>query len=201
MVGSRALNAKARASAQRQFTSLVRKLNDQLGKDLASRFVVTIGDEFQALLRHTAPIPDLIWTVEEYQARDIRLGLGYGTLHTPLQPIALNIDGPVLHAARAAVTLAQRGRMLGGVFSGFGEYDEVLTGFAQVLRQMRARWTDRQREVVGLLRQGKSQAEVAVQLRITRQAVSERALSAGWDAYRYAEVGWHRALRLATASK
>ncbi|MBY0496754.1 MAG: SatD family protein [Cyanobacteria bacterium] len=199
MVHSRELQPAVRASAQTQFSRLINELNRTFKQDIASKFAVTIGDEFQGLLLTAEVIPELIWTVEKrYQAREIRFGIGFGILHTKLQAAALNIDGPVLHAARAAITAARQEKLLGGVFSGFGVHDEILTGFAQSLHHMRTNWTDRQKEVVDLLRRGFTQGEAAARLAITRQAVSERAVSAGWDTYRRVEAAWRQGLKVAT---
>jgi SatD family (SatD) len=202
MVHSRELSARARATAQRDFSNLVVLLNRRFRRGIASKFVITLGDEFQALLSDANVIPDIVWTIEsEYRQRDVRLGFGYGTLHTPLQRVALNMDGPVLHRARAAISLARGRKLLGGVFEGFGAYDDVLTGFAQALWQVRQRMTERQHEVVALLRSGKSRVEAAAKLRISKQAMSTHATAAGWEAYRAAERGWETALGLATRGK
>lgn len=199
MVHSRELSARSRATAQRDFAKLITLLNRRFRRSIASRFVITLGDEFQALLSDPAVIPDLVWMIEtEYHQRDVRLGFGFGTLHTPIQPVALNIDGPVLHHARTAITVARNRRILGGVFEGFGAYDEILTGFAQVLREIRRRLTERQREVVAMMRSGKTQMETAAALGISKQAVSEHAMAAGWEASKLAERGWKGALDLAT---
>lgn len=199
MVHSRELPAGARAAAQRDFAKLIALLNQKFRRSIASRFAITLGDEFQALLSNPADIPDIVWTVDtEYHQRDVRLGFGLGTLHTPIQRVALNIDGPVLHRARTAITIARKRKMLGGVFDGFGAYDEILTGFAQALRDIRRRLTDRQCEVLMLLRSGKTQIDVAGALGISKQAVSEHAMAAGWETYRTAEQGWKAALELAT---
>lgn len=174
-------------------------LNRRFRSSIASRFVITLGDEFQGLLSDPEVVPDVVWMVEkEFHQRDVRLGFGFGTLHTPIQAVALNIDGPVLHNARAAITLARRRRMLGGVFEGFGGFDPVLTGFAQILHHSRKRMTSRQRNVVEHLRQGLSQMRVAEKLEVSKQAVSYHAIAAGWEAYRTAEIGWKVALDLAT---
>lgn len=201
MVQSRALPAAARAKAQRDFSRLVTLLNKRFGDDLASKFVVTIGDEFQGLLINAAVIPDIVWLIDStYGARSIRMGIGYGVLHTPLQKFALNIDGPALHQARAAITLAHSRRLLGGVFSGFGEYDEVLLGFAQALRHVRSNLTGRQLDAVRLLREGRTQMAAAKKLGVTKQSVSERVVAAGWEPYRLGEAGWRKALTMATAT-
>lgn len=202
MVESRALSPSARAVAQAEFAGLVRKLNTRFKRAVASQFVVTIGDEFQGLLRTAEVIPELIWTIESsYAARDIRIGIGYGVLHTPLRKTALNIDGPVLHEARAAIMIARDKRMLGGVFHGFGSFDSILLGLAQLTRHIRSNWTDRQREVVGLLRENLTQTEIAERLGVSKQAVSDHSVAAGWEPYRLAEAGWLQALALARAGQ
>lgn len=202
MVQSRALPAAARAKAQQDFSRLVALLNRRFADDIASKFVVTIGDEFQGLLSNAEAIPDIVWLIDStYGARSIRIGIGYGVLHTPLQKIALNIDGPALHEARAAILLAHGRRMLGGVFSGFGEYDDVLLGFAQALRHVRSNLTKRQLEAVGLLREGRTQMAAAKKLGVTKQSISERVVTAGWEPYRLGEIGWRKALALATGTE
>ena len=199
MVDSRALSPSARNAAQKSFVRLVALLNRRFRQAIASQFVITLGDEFQGLLRDAAIIPELVWLIEgEYRQRDIRLGIGYGTLFTPLRRIALNIDGPAFHHARAAITVARKRKFLGGVFDGFGAYDDVLTGYAQVLRYVRGNMTPRQRRVFEILRSGRTRQQAAQTLRISKQAVSRHAIAAGWDSYRLAEIGWARALRLAT---
>jgi hypothetical protein len=198
MVHSRELSPMDRASAQRDFSQLISLLNRRYRRYIAARFVITLGDEFQGLLSNPEIIPDLVWLIEtEYHQRDLRLGFGMGTLHTPLRPVALNIDGPVLHNARAAITYARSRRLLGGVFEGFGAYDPILTGFAQILRHARHRMTARQRTVVNLMRAGRTQLKAGKELRISKQAVSGHSIAAGWEAYRHAEVGWKAALELA----
>ncbi|MGH8479994.1 MAG: SatD family protein [Gammaproteobacteria bacterium] len=200
MVHSRALTVPDRAAAQEEFTNLVTLLNQRFRRSIASRFVITLGDEFQGLLSNPEVIPELVWLIEtEYREREVRIGVGYGTLHTPIRKVALNIDGPVLHYARAAITVARTKKLLGGVFNGFGPHDDVLTGFAQVLRYVRQHMTAKQRQVLELLRAGHTQHQAAVVLGISKQAVSDHAIAAGGDAYRLAELGWTQALRLATS--
>jgi SatD family (SatD)/Bacterial regulatory proteins, luxR family len=198
MVHSRALTPVKRAAAQRDFAKLIALLNRRFRRSVASRFVITLGDEFQGLLLAADVIPEIVWAIEnEYHQREVRLGFGFGKLHTPMQSVALNIDGPVLHNARAAITLARNRRMLGGVFEGFAPYDGVLTGFAQILRHTRQHMTARQRTVIALLREGQTQMQIAAGLGISKQAVSDHAIAAGWESYRAAEAGWKEALDIA----
>lgn len=196
MVRSRDLPSARRAILQRRFVRLTDRLNHDYRRLVAAKFVVTLGDEFQGLLNSAAVIPDLVWHFEQYFAeRDLRLGIGFGTLTTPLQKIAINIDGPALHAARFAVDAARRSKALGGVFRGFGQLDETLDGLARVLWFHRSRWTLSQRKIANLLRQGLSQTQAARKLRVTPQVISKQLLAAGWVQYAAGENAWRMILQ------
>jgi hypothetical protein len=196
MVGSRRMVASRRRVLQRQFAGLVAGLNRDYRKEIASRFVITLGDEFQGLLNSAARIPDLIWRLEQdFPLCEFRVGIGLGTLDTELQKYAINIDGPALHTARAAIEYARKARVLGGVFRGFGDLDDILNGMAMLLRFHRSRWTQSQRNIAGLLRGGMSQTEVAYELGIKKQVVSKQVLASGCYPYIAAEKAWRMILQ------
>jgi hypothetical protein len=184
-----------RGALQRRFAQLIVDLNREYRKKIASKFVITLGDEFQGLLKSATVIPDLLWRLEEdLPQREFRVGVGLGTLDTPLQKYAINIDGPALHTARAAIEHAKKARVLGGVFRGFGELDDILTGIGSLLWFQRSRWTESQRNIASLLRKGMSQIEVAGKLGIKRQVVSRQVLSSGCYPYIAAESAWRMIL-------
>lgn len=196
MVRSRELPSARRGLVQKHFQDLVRGLNREYRAAIAAKFSITLGDEFQGLLHAASVLPDLIWRLEEdFADRDLRVGVGIGSLDTPLQSYAINIDGPALHAAREAIELAAKGDILGGVFRGFGTLDEVLTGMSTLLRFQRSSWTKSQRNIANLLRQGKMQSQVAAHLRVSRQLVSKQVAALGWKAYAAGENAWRIILR------
>jgi len=196
MVRSRDVPRARRGVLQKQFGELIATLNRDYRKTIASKFVVTLGDEFQGLLNSAGWIPDLIWRLEQdFPEREIRVGIGFGVLDTPIQKVALNLDGPALHAARAAIERAKRTKALGGMFSGFGDLDEILNGIARLLWFHRSRWTPSQRNIVSLLRQGMSQTDAARKLRIKKQVVSRQVLASGCSQYIAAENAWRMILQ------
>ena len=196
MVKSRALPAGQRALVQKHFQELVANLNKEYRNGLASKFAITLGDEFQGLLTTSTVLPDLIWQIEEkFPDRQLRVGIGMGTLDTPLQAYAINIDGPALHAGRDAIEAAKKSNLLGGVFSGMGSLDEVLNGIARLLWFHRSNWTKAQRTIANLLRKGMMQSEVAERLGISRQVVSKQVAASGWVTYAGAEKAWRIILR------
>jgi hypothetical protein len=191
MVKSRELPSAQRGPVQKHFADLIRALNAEYRKGIAARFVITLGDEFQGLLNTSTLTPDLIWKLEEsFPDRELRVGVGLGTLDTPLQKVAINIDGPAFHAARAAIEIAKKNNLLGGVFVGFGQINDALNGIARMLWFHRSNWTSSQRTITGLLRTGMSQSEIAEHLRIKRQVVSKQVSASGSVIYIGAEKAW-----------
>jgi len=169
MVSSREVPRSQRPAVQKSFKELVVYLNQKYSKAILSKFVITLGDEFQGLLSSAAVIPDLIWDIDQrFSDRHLRVGLGLGQLDTPVQKEAINVDGPALHYARAAIQTASEKRTLGGVFLGFGELDPVLNGMARILWFHSSRLTRQQSKIVELLRRGKSQSDAAEEMGITR---------------------------------
>src|SRR5260370_15365093 len=196
IVASRRVGEAQRSLVQRQLEGLVTPLNARYRRAIAARFLVTLGGEFQGVLRRGDVIPDLIWDIETGLADvDVRLGIGFGTLLPPFKTLALGMDGPAFHAARDAIELARKRRLHGGLFKGFGATDDlVLNGLARLLRQERHGLSPAPLATLALLRQGRSQAEIAKQLRLTRQAVSSRAQSARWEAFAEAQRAWRAGL-------
>jgi hypothetical protein len=196
LVASRRLSRTARAAAQRALRDLVESLDRISGDQLGSRFAITTGDEFQGLLRAPDPIPELLWAVQvERHELPIRIGVGRGALFTALRDETVGMDGPVFHAARAAIDSSRTTHGDRPVFAGFGAAeDRVLGGIAAGLSALRARWTGRQREVARLLRQGLTQSEVAAELGITPQSVHQHVVAAALAVHDELEDGLRAAL-------
>ena len=202
-MASRQLSPSDRREVQAELRQFLSWLNQQYRSAVLSDFVITTGDEFQALLRDPEPIPDIAWELEaKLGPVGVRLGIGFGTIHTPLRPVAIGMDGPAFHRAREAITKAAKKSWNGGVFLGFTDLgDKILNGFARSLHRHRTDMTERQREVAAILRQGKTQTEVAEMLEITKQAVSNHVGAMGWEEYSIAETGWRAALKLLSADR
>jgi len=196
MVKSRELSRAERPGVQVSFSEFIGELNRKYRHAILARFVVTLGDEFQGLLCEARVLPNLLWDMHyKFQMRALRVGVGFGLIDTPMGRNAINIDGPALHHARNAIDFAKKEKLLGGVFSGFGERnDAAFNGFARLLQHHRSRLKRQQRRVIELLRQSHTQTAIAEELGVSRQAVSLYARAAGWEAYHEGENGWRALL-------
>lgn len=196
IVQSRALSSTQRMELQLEFARALQGVNTKYAGSIASRFIITVGDEFQGLLEDASVVPDLIWEIEDAMDQvEFRFGIGYGSLTTGLKPDAIGMDGPSFHTAREAIVLAKKEKKLGGVFVGFGASEDcILNGYARMLWYHRHEWNSTQREVARQLRSGRVPAQISDALGISQQAVSSRVQSAGWNVYQEAERGWREAL-------
>jgi len=197
MVQSRELKAQERRATQLTFSTFLKKINTEFRKAVLARFVITLGDECQGILHDATVLPDLLWRFDEFENRQLRVGIGRGVLYTPVGRDAINIDGPALHRARASIERAKKDRLLGGVFEGFGKnHDAVFNGFARLLHHHRSNLSNQQRQVVAYLRSGLNQTQTAEKMGVTKQAVSLYAARAGWEAYSEGEQAFKTALGL-----
>lgn len=196
IVHSRRITGARRRDLQKRLESLLTEVNRDFATTIAAKFLITVGDEFQGLLRSAAVIPQLLRRLEtDFPDITLRIGIGRGPLETDLRASAIGMDGPVWHAARAAIEEAKRSDRLGGVFEGFGPADDLIhNGFARVLHLLRSRLTDKQRRLLDALLGNQTQKEVAHATGVSKQAVSKQARAAGVEAYREAEVAWRSVL-------
>lgn len=175
----------SRSSAQEELRVLLQWINENLQSQIASKFLITVGDEFQGLLKAVAPVQRIISKFDtEYRFAQIRFGIGLGIISTEVTEYSIGMDGPAWYNAREAISFARKHKLLGGYFRGFETTDDkVLNGLSRELNWHRSKWTDNQREVIFQLENGRSQQEIANAAGSSKQLVSRQVHAAGWQAY------------------
>lgn len=168
-----------RARVQRAFQRAIEKINSEFRDEIASNFVLTIGDEFQGLLLSAKEGYRLVRRFAELmEPVDFAFGLGIGPLSTPLKKeAALGMDGEAFHRARAALAAAKREKRRLVL-----DFDHASLPLANALLALMerdwARLTPRQKEILRLMDKYRNQSLVARKLRISQPAVSKSVSSA-----------------------
>ena len=146
------------------------------------RFERTAGDEFQGLLDDPAAVVDAVRRL----ARDggWSIGVGAGPVQTPLPGTTRAGAGPAFLAARAAVEAAKRRpvrlAVRGVAGEAAGDAQSVLTALvALVERRSEQAWA-----AIELVEAGRTQAQAATELHVSRQAVGQRLGAAHWEVER-----------------
>lgn len=159
---------------QRHLEKTLSSLNARFSDQIPSQFTITLGDEFQGTVSSGEQVPEVVLDLFLAVRAKLRLGIGYGEIHTGLKERAIGSDGPAWHMARAALGEAKLAHQ--GLPCVFRSSDErsarILTGCLASL----AAWTEfltvRQSEVLLALRQTGSLAAAAGELGVTPQRVS-----------------------------
>jgi hypothetical protein len=144
-------------------------------------FTRTVGDEFQGLLADPVSVVDAILSLMRSQLWHV--GLGIGAVEEPLPADARSARGEAFLCARNAVERAKDEPSHLVVVAARQVDHEATDAEAglRLLASVRTRRTDQGWEAVDLVGQGHSRGEVAGMLDISRQAVSQRLLTAQWS--------------------
>ncbi|MFO7654202.1 MAG: SatD family protein [Candidatus Krumholzibacteriia bacterium] len=206
LVGSRDIAAPERRRLQDRLAArLATARSPEAVPGMASRPLITLGDEFQGL--YTADdagvqrVLELIpAVVDEARPTAARFGLGVGTLTTAVQREALGMDGPCFHRARAALEQTRALDVLCQLHSGAGALDELWSTAAAYALRQRHEWTDAQHEAIALYLELGEWKQVAARLGVSPSAVSLRHKAAGWTRYRRAWTALEHGLLLVVQS-
>ena len=147
---------------------------------LVRPFDRTAGDEVQAVAESPAVVVDLV--LELLRRERWSIGIGIGPVETPLPKQTRAGRGPAFEFARRAVERAKSsvGQIaVDGVEAAAAEdADAALTLLAVVV----LRRSPQGHDAVALARTGATQAQIADELGISKQAVSQRLAAAAWRA-------------------
>ena len=184
-----------RFDLQKQVEKTLQKMNELFGDYMVSRFTLTLGDEFQALLKVDAPIFQIIDTLRsELTPTQLRFGIGLGEIVTAIDPLqSVGADGPAYWNARAAINFVHQKNDYGNTQIYFSSGKENQDFFVNALissgEAIRSGWRDSQEEILlNLLKRSVysesfSQQDLAQSLAINPSALSKRLKSSSIRVY------------------
>lgn len=187
-----------RNTVQVKLNSLLKCINIKYEDSIASNFMVTLGDEFQGLLKCGNNVMDIITKVEiEMHPVKLRFGIGVGLIVTEInREIPLGADGPAYHNARKMIDCLKKlenkymSNYTNIMIASEGDnlnVDMLLNSVFSLCFTLRNKWTDRQREIIySYIKNGKNQYETAEKLQIGQPSVNKSLNSSGYYSYQSA---------------
>ena len=184
-----------RLDLQKQVEKTLQKMNELFGDYMVSRFTLTLGDEFQALLKVDAPIFQIIDTLRsELTPTQLRFGIGLGEIVTAIDPLqSVGADGPAYWNARAAINFVHQKNDYGNTQIYFSSGKENQDYFVNALiasgEAIRSGWRESQEEILlNLLKRSVysenfSQQDLAQSLGLNPSALSKRLKSSSIRVY------------------
>ena len=184
-----------RFDLQKQLEKTLQTMNELFGEFLASSFTLTLGDEFQALLKADAPVFQIIDTLRsELTPTQLRFGIGLGEIVTDIDPLqSIGADGPAYWNARAAINLVHQKNDYGNTQIYFSCGKEKQDFFVNALiasgEAIRSGWRGSQEEILlDILKrcgysENFSQQDLAQSLEINPSALAKRLKSSSIRVY------------------
>ena len=184
-----------RAQQQEALSQVLDNLNDRYQAHLASRFSLTLGDEFQGLVKVGAPIFQIIDQLRlALPDLNLRFGLGLGEILTSINPaVSLGADGPAYWRAREAIQQVHQQHHYETVHvylvTGEEDQDAVLNHSLALSEFVRSSWIQSQMETfrtildLGYYQSRFDQKRVATALGLSSSAFAKRMKSSGIKLY------------------
>lgn len=139
-----------RAAVQLRLEAALRTANTEFAAELVVPLAITLGDEWQGLLRSMDAALRLDFRLRRaLHPLRLRAGVGWGEVGSPLRERTALMDGPCFHRSRAALLAAKRRRGPACLLdTGRPELDAFLNAMDALQQGVVEGWTARQFECV-----------------------------------------------------
>lgn len=174
---------------QQNFAKLIADVNRDLASSFESPLTITLGDEFQGVIKSAKEAAEVVIALEEYRwdlevEILIRYSLGFGEISTPINPtIAYGMLGSGLSEVREALAAMkqQEDRM---VVSGYLDRKPEMTLSMNIFLEMQEEWKWKDREIISGYFHYTDYKKVAELLNKDVSLIWRRFKSLGFDSYR-----------------
>lgn len=187
-----------RFEIQTKLKNVLEDINTKYSNDIESKFMITLGDEFQGLLKGGNNVINIIEYIQiKMYPIHIRFGIGIGKIETEINNlIPFGADGSAYHTARKmieklkAAEKKNKSSNANIMISSDGDHSDLellLNTILSLSTAIKQRWTDRQREVAfDCLLNGDNQREAAIRLDIGQPSVHKLLSKADYYSYKKA---------------
>ena len=196
-----------RNETQEKLNNILKAINIEYERNIAAKFIITLGDEFQGLLSNPIHLFDIIDKIKfKMHPIKIRFGIGIGDIDTEInKEMALGADGPAYHYARKMVdeikilnktnSKALYNTDIG--VSSIYKHDIVnlINNNLCLCYFIEEKWTDKQRELIEkIMFSQKTQREIADELNLAQSSVQRRLKNSGYYNYIHVKNSLNRIL-------
>ncbi len=187
-------NIKKRSEIQIKLNKVLANVNKDYKEYLVSKWTITLGDEFQVLLKPNLEVFKMLDYIsyKMYPVK-IRFGIGLGVISTNINyEKSLGSDGPAYWRARAAIEFVHENDNYGNSkisFNSGNKDDDIINNLIYYTDWMKENWTTTQREVLDTLLKRNiynddfKQKDLAKDIGISESAMSRRISSSGIRLY------------------
>lgn len=174
-----------RSEVQNKLKQVLEEINNKYISDISSKFIITLGDEFQGLLGNGVNTMNMVSDIErKMHPVKIRFGIGIGKITTDVnKEMALGADGPGYYKARNAIKYLKDNEKKKQAIAADIRFEVesdnqattiMLNTILALMTAIKESWSDRQREIIwDMLEHQDTQMDVAKRLKIQQPAVQK----------------------------
>ena len=186
-----------RKTVQEKLSNVLNDTNKIYSSDLCSKFMITLGDEFQGLMQKGNHVIDILEKIERdiYPIR-VRFGIGVGEITTEIDSSSpFGADGSAYYNARYmidALKTVKKKKMKPMLNIGIKieNHDSMTALINSIFSQnaiIKSKWTTRQREIVyAYVKCGGTQDAAGKMLGINQSTVQKALQASGYYTSQYA---------------
>lgn len=185
IIGSK--NIEERNNFQKKFKAVLEDVNKRYKDSIASKFMITLGDEFQGLLGRSDNLFDIIFDIEKaMKPVEFRFGVGIGYIDTDINPdIPLGSDGPAYHYARKMIDKLKLKESKYKntptnilIFTDREDTNVLLESILELTYAIKSKWTDRQIEIIEIYKNNDENQYKAAETLGVKQSTVNKAIKA-----------------------
>lgn len=190
-----------RVEIQKELKKVLEEINNEYDASIASKFTITLGDEFQGLLKEPNNLMDIIEKIKLnlYPIR-IRFGIGVGNIITEINKEAsIGADGPAYYNARKMIDEIRKAekskRKIDTDIKMLSEADpicmndDLINVVFSLCLYIESKWTNRQHEVIiDFIKYKDNQRKAADRLGVKQSTVQRLLKNSGVYKYLHAKA-------------
>ena len=186
----------SRNAVQEKLNRLLKEINERYEEEIQAYFLITLGDEFQGLLKVPDHVIDIIEYIQinMYPVR-LRFGIGIGKIDTSFIRVeALGADGTAYYNAREMIDELKAAEKMNKATCSYIKLkssavlvnDDLVNGCLHGMCYIEQLWTDKQREIIHNLCLGMTIEQMEQSVSVVRSSIYRRIQNSGY--YDYKEI-------------
>lgn len=175
-----------RGVIQKQLKQTLENVNSMFASDIAAKFLITLGDEFQGLLAKSDNLLEIIHYIKhEMYPVTFRFGIGIGEITTEIDSeAAIGADGPAFYSARKMINeiheeerkLKEQAADIKVEISGKETLEtEEINTLLLFLKNLEDDWYEEQRRtIIETIKSGGNQKAIAKRMNTSQPTIARR---------------------------
>ena len=164
-----------RYEVQKTFASVVSEVQTTYAGELVSPITLTIGDEFQSVMRQARELFKIVDDLETQMLPvQLRHGFGIGEIDTEInEQYSIGMDGPAFHRAREALEISRKQNLRYYLCYDNSRTEQQINLLLSWIDAASRNWTPEKRKTLAYKELGYTQVQIAKLVGISQPAVSQ----------------------------